>query len=227
MSRASFDPVWPELYGSGVQLNRYPWDAVVRFVHANSPPGRARADVGVIEVGCGAGANLWFAAREGFAVAGIDGSDSAIAYAQQRFADDGLTGDLRVGDFTELPWPDGSFDLAIDRAALTCCGRTAAERAVAELRRVLRPGGRLLFTPYSDRHPSAAAGLPGEDGVRSGIDAGALVGVGQICFYGRADIDRLLDGWQLLAVEHHDVLDELDTAAARLRSHWHVVAEPA
>ena len=227
MSRASFDPVWPELYGSGRQLNRYPWDAVVRFVHANRPPDRAAADVGVVEVGCGAGANLWFAAREGFAVAGIDGSESAIAYAQQRFDDDDLAGDLRVGDFTELPWPDGTFDLAIDRAALTCCGRTAAGRAVAELHRVLRPGGRLLFTPYSDRHPSAGAGRPGEDGVRSGIDAGALVGVGQICFYSRDDIDRLLDGWRLLAVEHHDVSDELDTAAAPLRGHWHVVAERA
>lgn len=224
MSRPSLDPVWQELYGSGVQLNRYPWGVVVRFVHANRPPDCAPAAVGVVEVGCGAGSNLWFAAREGFAVAGIDGSESAIAYAQRRFAADDLAGDLRVGDFTELPWPDDSFDLAIDRAALTCCGRTAAARAVAELRRVLRPGGRLLFTPYSERHPSAAAGRPGDDGVRVDIDAGALVGVGQICFYSRADIEQLLEGWRLLAVEHHEVSDELDTAAP-LRAHWHVVAE--
>lgn len=225
MSSVSFDPVWQELYGSGVQLNRYPWDAVVRFVRANRPPDRAPSDVGVVEVGCGAGSNLWFAAREGFAVAGIDGSESAIAYARRRFDEDGLVGDLRIGDFTELPWPDASFDLAIDRAALTCCGRTAAERAVAELRRVLRPGGRLLFTPYSERHPSATAGRPGEDCVRVGIDAGALVGVGQIRFYSRADLDQLLAGWRLLSVEHHDVVDELD-AAVRVGGQWRVVAEP-
>ena len=224
MTRKSFDSIWEELYGAGAQLNRYPWDVVVSFLFTNKPRGRAHSDVNILEVGCGAGSNLWFAAREGFRVAGIDGSESGIAYARGRFEAEGLAGDLRVGDFTDLPWPDGSFDLAVDRASLTCCGRTTADYAVAELRRVLRPGGRLLFTPYSDRHPSARSGQSGEDGVRVGIDAGDLVGVGQIRFYGRQDIEELLDGWRVLALDHVEVVSEL-VGALSAHAHWRVVAE--
>ena len=108
----SFDPVWEEKYSQG-HSERYPWDHVVSFVFRNYPRHKLRKDVKILEVGCGTGSNLWFAAREGFQVAGIDASPSAIAYAQQRFAADGLTGDLRQGDFTELPHESNSFDLAL------------------------------------------------------------------------------------------------------------------
>src|SRR3954451_16714670 len=95
---ASFDTSWEERYQRGAALVRYPYDFVVQFVN-RYPPDKPREETLVLEVGCGAGNNLWFAAREGFQVAGIDGSAAAIAYARRRFEQDGLTGDLLVGDF--------------------------------------------------------------------------------------------------------------------------------
>src|SRR5262245_53509995 len=125
-SSRTFDPIWEDaIYGQGQKISRYPFDIVVTFVYRNYPRHKPRHDVRILEVGCGSGNNLWFAAREGFQVAGIDGSSSAIAYAQKRFAEEGLTGDLRVGDFTQLPFESDSFDLAIDRGSLTCCGLSA------------------------------------------------------------------------------------------------------
>ena len=158
MNTVALDPFWEqEIYAQGRHLNRYPFDGVVSFVNRWRPRDKSRADCGVVEVGCGAGNNLWFAAREGFRVAGIDGSESAIAFAQRRLSEEGLEGDLRSGDFTELPWPDESFDLAVDRCSLTCAGRDAQRQAVAELHRVLRPGGCFFTTPTAK---NTAARIP-------------------------------------------------------------------
>lgn len=217
----TFDPTWAALQAAGTHLSRWPWDAVVSFVFRHAPRDRDRRDVRILEVGCGGAPNLWFAAREGFSVAGIDGSEPGIAYARARFAEDGLEGDLRVGDFTSLPFEDGSFDLAIDRGAITCAGLSAGRRAVAEVQRVLVPGGAFLFNPYSDRHSSAASGRPGPDGVTLDIAAGSMVGVGQICFYGADDLDRALaHGW---AVERREHL-ELASDDGSVHAEWRVVA---
>lgn len=209
-----------ELYSEGRHLNRYPYDQVVTFLFRNAPP-RPRQTVRVIEVGCGAGNNLWFAAREGFTVCGIDGSPSAIAFARKRFADEGLTGDLRVGDFTSLPFPDESADLAFDRGALTCAGFEAATRAIAEIRRVLSPGGRFLFTPFSTRHTSCHA--RDHDGLVSPVTTGDLAGLGQICFYDEGDIATILgEGWQVLGLELQEISDR---HTGHLHAVWCVTSE--
>lgn len=77
-----------------------------------------RKAVRVLEVGCGAGANLWFLAREGFAFAGIDGSEAAIAQAQRRLDKElpnwEQSSELRISDIAQLPYGDAEFDAVID-----------------------------------------------------------------------------------------------------------------
>jgi SAM-dependent methyltransferase len=221
----TFDPIWEDKYAKG-HAQRYPWDVVVSFVFRNVPRDRPRGDIRILEVGCGTGSNLWFAAREGFSVAGIDASPSAIATARQRFGDEGLAGDLQVGDFTQLAFDDAGFDCVIDRCSLTCCGASALRQALAEIHRVLKPGGRLFFNPYADSHSSAHAGRPAEDGLTVDISDGTLVGVGQIHFVGRREIDELFTsgGWQLKQIERLELVDMLAPRGA-IHAEWRVVAE--
>jgi len=221
----TFDPIWEQIYCEGRQLNRYPFDLVVSFIYNNYPRHKPRHETRILEVGCGSANNLWFAAREGFRVAGIDGSPSSIDYAQKRFNEEGLTGDLRVGDFTQLPFEDNSFDLVIDRCLLTCCGQASAQRAVAEIGRVLLAGGKFLFNPYSDRHSSYTSGRPGPDGLTLDIAAGTLVGVGQICFYSRREVDAIFAaGWKMLSVQHLEIAEEVQ-AQRLVHAEWRIVAE--
>lgn len=220
----TLDPVWEqEIYSKGRHLNRYPFDSVVSFVNRWRPRNKARNDTGIVEVGCGAGNNLWFAAREGFQVAGVDGSASAIAHARERFRQEGLTGDLRLGLFTELPWQNGSFDLAIDRCSLTCVSHAMQQQAVAEVRRVLRPGGVFFSNGYSDRHASAATGVRQPDGRIAQITGGTLVGAGGLHFSTRQDIEeRFACGWEFLALEHVQ-LDDLISGGTLAHTEWRVV----
>jgi SAM-dependent methyltransferase len=222
----AFDPIWEtEIYGEGKHLNRYPFDIVVSFIYRHYPRQIPRNQVSILEIGCGAGNNLWFASREGFRVAGIDGSRSSIEYARSRFAEEGLSGDFRVGDFTDLPFDDDAFDLVIDRGAITCCGLMPAQQAVRAAWRVLKPGGKFLCNPYSDRHSSNVSGRPGPDGLRLGISAGALVGVGQLCFYGRRDVERMFASrWKLLSMQHLELVETLEPLYS-VHAEWRIIVE--
>ena len=93
----------------------------------------------VLDVGCGTG-SLTFAlpkAADVSEVAGIDFSPVFVEEAQRRNADPRIT--IQQGDACALPFPDGYFDRAL--ALLVLHFVPNAEKAVAEMRRVVRPGG--------------------------------------------------------------------------------------
>lgn len=133
---------------------RYPPEDLVRFVGRNLK-NADRDAVSVLEVGCGPGANVWFLHREGYQVAGIDGSPAAIDKARIRIEteNEGLNSvnpDLRVGHFSSLPWTDQSFDLVIDIFAIYANTIDVIGQTLDEVYRVLRPGGRFLFQALGD-----------------------------------------------------------------------------
>ncbi|MCS6243445.1 MAG: class I SAM-dependent methyltransferase [Opitutus sp.] len=160
-------------------------------------------------------------------MAGIDGSVSAVDHARRRFEQEGLKGDLRVGLFGQLPWPDDSFDLVVDRGSLTCVAPAGQQEAVTEIHRVLRPGGYFFHNGYSSRHLSAQLGTKLPDGRTTDITSGSLVGVGALYFSTREDIfARFSHGWEIGSFEHvvsESVALSADTSPACTHAEWRVV----
>lgn len=217
----SYDPVWDAIYEAGQQLNRYPFSDIVTFLYRRAPRDRPRSAVRILEIGCGAANNLWFAAREGFAVTGLDGSPAALDYARKRFADEGLAGEFVTGDFTRLPFADASFDIVLERGALSSAPKPAARRAVEEAARVLAPGGAMFAFIYSDR--STARGRPAEGGMLVDIK-GPFAGVGQLAFYGRAEIESLFaEALTLDSLDHNERICMLDKPY-EVYAHWSLTA---
>lgn len=99
----------------------------------------------VLEVGVGTGRNLP-CFPEGIALSGIELSPAMLAQAQERARRLGRTADLRVGDAQRLPFADATFDTVL--ATLTLCSIPDDVTAVAEMARVLRPGGRLVLLDH-------------------------------------------------------------------------------
>jgi len=219
----SFDPIWEAKYAAG-HAQRYPWDVIVSFVFRHFPHEKSRDAIRILEVGCGTASNLWFAAREGFQVAGIDGSQAAIRAAQERFRAEGLLADLKVGDFTQLPFDSAVFDLVIDRGALVCCDLQSGKRAIDEINRVMIPGGRFFFNPYSDHHSSRSSGRTDSNGLTHDIAEGSMVNVGQICFYSRQQIEAALGDFKIISLQHMEYSDHL-LPDRSVHAEWRVVAE--
>jgi ubiquinone/menaquinone biosynthesis C-methylase UbiE len=112
----------------------------------------------VLDAGCGSGP-LFAALRErGAIVTGFDSSAGMLELARRRLGDDA---DLRVADLGRpLPFPDGAFHDVVASLVLHYLEDWTAP--LAELRRVLKPGGRLIA---SVNHPIAGHPLvrPGAD----------------------------------------------------------------
>jgi ubiquinone/menaquinone biosynthesis C-methylase UbiE len=100
----------------------------------------------VLEVGCAAGATLAVLAETfpGIAVAGIDLEPRQIEFATRHLSSRGITGDLRVGDATRLPWDGSAFDHVYIMWLLEHVRDSAA--LLREANRVLRPGGTIAVT---------------------------------------------------------------------------------
>ncbi len=112
----------------------------------------------ILDAGCGSGP-LFAALRDrGAIVTGFDKSAKMLELARRRLGDDA---DLRVADLgSPLPFPDGTFDDVTASLVLHYLGDWGP--ALAELRRVLRPGGRLISSvdhPFVENLWHREAGL--------------------------------------------------------------------
>lgn len=110
----------------------------------------SRAGGEVLEVAIGTGLNLPLY-PPGVHLTGIEWSPQMLSLARRRADELGLSADLREGDAQALPFPDASFDTVVCTLAL--CAIPDDQRALGEMSRVLRPGGRLLLL---DHVPSSA-----------------------------------------------------------------------
>lgn len=223
---SNFNSIWEDkIYGQGYHLNKYPFDNVVTFLFRNYPRNKKREDIRILEVGCGAGNNLWFAAREGFSVTGIDGSITAINFCQKRFEEENLKGQFLVGDFTDLPFDDNSFDIVIDRGSIVCCNLQAGFQAVREIHRVLVSGGKFFFNPYSQQHSSFISSKRLENGFSTDIRIGSLAGLGDLCFYSYKEITEALptSEWNILSLKHKEMKEIIPTD--NVHAEWEIIAE--
>ncbi len=112
----------------------------------------------ILDVGCGTGeiSSRLAAELPGATVVGIDVLESSVALARSRHAALAPRLSFAQGDAYALAFPDASFDLVVCRHVLQSIPH--AERVVAELRRVARPGGwlHLLLEDYGLIHVSPA-----------------------------------------------------------------------
>jgi len=100
----------------------------------------------VLEIGVGLGADHQRFAESGAVLSGIDLTERAVVHTKRRLHLFGLSSELAVGDAENLSFPDATFDIVYSWGVLHHSPDTP--RAVSEVHRVLKPGGKALIMVY-------------------------------------------------------------------------------
>jgi ubiquinone/menaquinone biosynthesis C-methylase UbiE len=140
--RFTDEPVGTPEFFAAVEQHRYSLEPAI--------PQKARfGDWGgqdVLEAGCGIATDGINFARHGANYTGVDFSESAVSLAQHRFELEGLPGGIVLASVTELPVADRSQDLVYSNGVIHHVPDT--QRAIDEMFRVLRPGGKAIVMVY-------------------------------------------------------------------------------
>jgi ubiquinone/menaquinone biosynthesis C-methylase UbiE len=106
-----------------------------------------------LDAGCGTGIYSIGLAKKGAIVTGLDASQDMLAWARAKALKAGLKIDFIEVDALNLPFPDGHFDMVLSVCML--CLVKEREAALMEMKRVLRPGGRIVVAMLNSRSPWA------------------------------------------------------------------------
>lgn len=123
-----------------------------RFRELLLAPARLRQGEKVLDVGCGTGSLACAAKRmvgPAGRVHGIDASQPMIARANSKAAKKRIQAHFDVASADALPFPDGTFDVAMSTVMLHHLPKATRVVAVSEMRRVLAPDGRALLVDFA------------------------------------------------------------------------------
>lgn len=220
---------WDTVYSTNFMTMWYPNEDIIRFcarliqkrltrdkVEVKTPVRR------VLDLGCGNGRHAIYFAREGFDACGIDISATAIEWAKDWAGKEGLQIDFRVGDITQLPYPDQSFDVIVSHGVLDHVPMEDAKRAVSEAARITRPGGLFYFDLKSADDAEFGVGEPAGTNtfvISDGFEKGLVQH-----FFTLDEIHELMKGsFKPVYIETHD--HRLAPDFKRMIARWIIASE--
>lgn len=107
----------------------------------------------VFEIGCGGGINQQFYNAEAISsYCGIDPGAKLLEYTKEEAEKKGWKADIRDGIGEDIPFAEGSFDTVV--CTYTMCSVQDQAQVVREMKRILKPGGKLLYLEHG-RAPDA------------------------------------------------------------------------
>jgi SAM-dependent methyltransferase len=177
----------PDMYGEE------PSDAAVAAADAFAAAGVQK----VLELGAGQGRDTLYLARRGFHVQALDYASEGVEAIEAKAAAAGLADRVSVGLHdvrNRLPVADAAVDASYSHMLL-CMGLTTPEleRLVADLRRVLRPDGLVVYTVRTTEDAHYGAGLAHGDDM---YEHGGFV----VHFFDRELVEHLASAFELLDV---------------------------
>ena len=208
-----YDPIWEKVFRNQ-DWGKYPPEELIRFMAKYYYSVKDRSKINVLEVGCGTGPNLWYLAREGFTVHGIDGSEYGIKLCRERLDSEvpGWKGSLVVGDITRLEFREGIFDIVIDNEVIYSNSFEDSIQIYNEINRVLNQNGRLFSKTFAvGSHGYGTGKKLGHNAFE--CEVGGISGKGYSRFTSQDEIKTLLGNrFEIESVEisQHSINNQTD-----------------
>jgi len=137
---------WEEVYQQDTfsHKNEYPSGEIISVLMGTYGKVENKANINVLDLGCGWGNNLKFLRDKGFSYCGIDYSKCAVEHCSKEHDN------IVHGSMEKLPYADNSIDFAYDRGAIQHNSPEQIKHIFAEIYRVLKPGG-FLFSMFAEK----------------------------------------------------------------------------
>lgn len=156
----------------------------------------AAASGRVLEVGAGTGFNLPYYPETVEDLTVTDGMEGMLRRAERRAVESGRHVTTTRAPVEDLPFEDGSFDTVV--GSLLLCSVDDQDRALAEIRRVLRPGGQYLFLEHvRSQDPKVAHSQDRWEGVWGVIAMG--------CHPNRDTLPRIESIFEIVELEQSEI----------------------
>jgi tellurite methyltransferase len=207
-------PTWDELF----EDERYRWKHINEHVVAFAALLKNHGARRVLDLGCGAGRHTVFLARQGFEVCGLDIAETGLKNTRDWLTRENLSAELKQGEIEQIPCPDESFDAVVSIYVIYHKTLAGMKRTIAEIRRVLCPGGLALISLQSKRGYRYGDGKeiePDSFIPTVGADAGEVHHYSDL-----AEIQRLFVEFLVRKAELEEYIEE-----GSRHSHWQVLVE--
>ncbi len=177
----------------------------------------------ILDLGCGLGRHSILFARRGFRVTSMDLSADGVDHLKQWAGREHLAVQAQTADMMDLPYETDCFDCVFSFHVISHCDTLGIRRVIAEMLRVLKPGGELYCTLCSkDSWSFHSAGYPRVDkNTVVKTDEGPEKGIPHF-FVDLDDLLELFAGFEILRVRHVD--DCWFDGAKRKSTHYFLLA---
>jgi len=147
---------WDQRWRDAEQRNVWsnPEDRVARWAGEAFDEGARKA----LDLGCGIGRHALYLAGLGYTVDALDSSETGLAHAQSEAGKRELTVNFHDAPMTDLPFADATFDYLLSWNVIYHGDGAVVRRCIAEIHRVLKPGGLYQGTMLSKRNKNFGLG---------------------------------------------------------------------
>lgn len=218
----TFSKEWEQRYSENTHNTNWPWTDLVSYVKRYTKLESQNSNI--LELGCGSGANIPFFISLNVNYYGMDGSSIIIKKLQQKFPQ--LKENLSVGDFTiDIPF-NKTFDLVVDRAALTCNTTQGIKNCLNLIYEKLSPDGLLIGIDwYSTSYFEFFNGkYAGDEFTRTGYGEGNFANTGLVHFSSKQHLEELFEKFNIIILEHKIIKNAITDIDDDFAS-WNFVAK--
>lgn len=221
----SFSKEWDERFKANTHLSVWPWSDLVSYVMRYAPVKGPKYRV--LELGCGAGANIPFFESLGVKYYAIEGSQTIVKRLWRRFPY--LKDNIVIGDFTKSIPFQMKFNLIIDRGSLTHNTTPAIKKGLELVYENLKRGGKYIGIDwFSTKHSDYSKGLKRKGDVYThyGYTGGHLANTGNVHFSDKQHLLKLFTQFEVEIMEHKIIKRKIPEDNFIFAS-WNIVAKKA
>jgi len=216
-----FSEEWEGRYNENTNLSIWPWSDLVSYVNNYAKPQNKK--LRILELGCGAGANIPFFLSFNVNYYGIDGSNSIINLLKKRFPD--IKENLIVGDFTKEITFEEKFDLIIDRSSLTHNSTNAIKNGLDEVYKKLKDKGKFIGVDwFSTKCSEFKNGKICDDEFTKKFYDGPFASVGIVRFVEKSHLIDFFKKFEILVLDHKIIKTEIPENDYTVAT-WNIVAQ--